>query len=108
MFKIYFYVYFCMLACIYVYACMYVHDMDAGALGGRSGCQIPVTGVTDGFESDADAVTAEPPFQLLVVQVLMTLSCSHPQMFPGALHLSQSSALLLLSDELERETGLLK
>lgn len=55
-----------------------------------------------------DAVTAEPPFRPLVVKVLMTLSCSHPQMFPGAPHLSQSSALLLLSDELDGETGLLK
>lgn len=91
MFKIYFYVYFHMLMCIYVYACTYVHDMDAGALGGRIVCQIPVTGVTDGFESDVDAVTAEPPFQPLNVQVLMTLFCSHPQMSPGALHLSQSS-----------------
>lgn len=87
---------------------MYVYNMDAGALGGRSGCQIPVTGVTDGFESDVDAVTADSRFWLLVVQVLMTLSCAHPQMFPGALHLFQSSALLLLSDELDRETGLLK
>lgn len=98
----------CISACIYVYACMYVHDMDAGALGGRSGCQIPVTGVTAGFEADADAVTAEPPFRPFVAQVLMTLSCSHPQMFPGAPHLSQSSALLLLSDELDGETGLLR
>lgn len=86
MFKIYFSVYFHMLTCIYVYACTYVHDMDAGALGGRIVCQIPVTGVTD-----VDAVTAEPPFQPLNVQVLMTLFRSHPQMSPGALHLSQSS-----------------
>lgn len=64
--------------------------------------------VTAGFESDVDAVTAEPPFRPLVVKVLMTLSCSHPQMFPGAPHLSQSSALLLLSDEPDGETGLLK
>ena len=91
MFKIYVYVYFRMLTCIYVYACTYVHDTDAGALGGRTVCQIPVTGVTDGFESDVDAVTAEPPFQPLIVQVLMTLFYSHPQMSLGALHLSQSS-----------------
>lgn len=32
--------------------------------------------VTAGFESDVDAVTAEPPFRPLVVKVLMTLSCS--------------------------------
>lgn len=57
---------------------MYVHDMDAGALGGRSGCQIPVTGVTAGFESGADAVTAEPPFRPFVAQVLMTLVLASP------------------------------
>lgn len=72
------------------------------------GCKILVTGVTAGFESDVDAVTAEPPFQPLVVEVLMTLSCSRLQMFSGALRISQSSALLLLSDELDGETGLLK
>lgn len=104
MFKIYFYVYFHMLTCIYVYACTYVHDMDAGALGGRIVCQIPVTGVTDGFESDVDAVTAEPPFQPLNVQVLLLAS-------PDVSWCTASLSILslpLLSDELDGETGLLK
>lgn len=83
----------CISACSRVFMCMHVRMCTIWMLVPLEAelCQIPVTGVTDGFESDVDAVTAEPPFQPLIVQVLITLFCSHPQMSPSALHLSQSS-----------------